>query len=235
MSTARRRGRAAPPGGTAVRVTTEPSSETSDPPTASGSRCDATGRVDATATDRSRGRDLGMPTRRRLASSATIAERPSPNPIGSFPWPSSPRARCRAPRSSSSAAKHTFFSWSAQGAATASHRDRPCRGCLPLHARGPTDPRLQQPADVRQHRPRRPSRDRRDHGVGDEAAVCRKGLRHGAPGAARQEARGDPPRRSRQGLPHARRRRGDRERDQARPRSSRVATRFSLATAPITA
>ena len=37
-------------------------------------------------------------------------------------------------------------------------RDRPRRGDLPLHPRGPADHRLQQPADVREHRPRRPPR-----------------------------------------------------------------------------
>ena len=42
------------------------------------------------------------------------------------------------------------------------------------------------------------------------------GVRHGDPGPARREAGRDPARRPRQGLLHARRRRGDRERDQAR-------------------
>ena len=99
-----------------------------------------------------------------------------------------------------------------------SDRDRPRRGRLPLHARGPADPRLQQPADVGQHRPRRSPRHRRDHGPGDEAPVRPAGLRHRAPGAPRGQARRDPAGRPRQGLLHPRRRRGDRERDQARPR-----------------
>ena len=53
--------------------------------------------------------------------------------------------------------EHTFFSWSVQSALDPD-RDRPCRGRLPVHARGQADPRLQQPADVGQHRPRRPAR-----------------------------------------------------------------------------
>ena len=50
-----------------------------------------------------------------------------------------------------------------------SDRHRPRRGRLPLHAGGPADPRLQQPADVGQHRPRRPAGRRRHHRPGDEA------------------------------------------------------------------
>ena len=46
-------------------------------------------------------------------------------------------------------------------------RHRPGGRRLPLHARGPPDPRLQQPADVGQHRPRRPARHRRHHRPGD--------------------------------------------------------------------
>ena len=49
------------------------------------------------------------------------------------------------------------------------------------------------------------------------------------------EARRDPARRHGQGLLHARRRRGDRERDQARPPRAPAATRCSPATAPTTA
>ena len=40
--------------------------------------------------------------------------------------------------------------------------DRARRGRVPLHARGPALPRLQQPADERQHRPRAPEGDRGD-------------------------------------------------------------------------
>ena len=96
------------------------------------------------------------------------------------------------------------------------HRHRPRRGRLAVHARRPKDPRLQQPADVREHRPRRPAGHRRHHRAGDEAAVRPAGVRDRDPGAARREARRDPAGRHRQGLLHARRRRGDRERDQAR-------------------
>ena len=96
-------------------------------------------------------------------------------------------------------------------------RHRPRRGRLPLHARGQADPRLQQPADVGEHRPRRPAGDRRDHGPGAEAPVRPAGLRDRAAGPARRQARRDPAGRPGQGVLHARRRRGDRERDQARP------------------
>ncbi len=102
-----------------------------------------------------------------------------------------------------------------------SDRHRPGRRRLPLHARRQADPRLQQPADVGQHRPRRPPRDRRDHRAGDQAPVRPARLRHGAAGTPRGEARRDPAGRSRQGLPDPRRRRSDRERDQARPRVHR--------------
>ena len=96
-------------------------------------------------------------------------------------------------------------------------RHRPRGGDLPLHARGPPDHRLQQPADVGEHRPRRPPGHRRDHGPGGEAAVRPAGLRHGDPGPPRREDGRDHAGRPRQGLLHARRRGGGRERDQARP------------------
>ena len=50
-----------------------------------------------------------------------------------------------------------------------------------------------------------------------QAPVRPAGVRDRDPGAARREAGRDPARRHRQGLLHPRRRRGDRERDQARP------------------
>ncbi len=96
-------------------------------------------------------------------------------------------------------------------------RDRPCRGRLPVHARGPAHPGLQQPVDVGQHRPRRPAGHRRHHGTGDEAPVRPAGVHHRDPRPARREARRDHARRPGQGLLHARWRRGDRERHQARP------------------
>ena len=111
---------------------------------------------------------------------------------------------------------NTFFSWSVQGQLDPD-RDRPRRGRLPLHARGQAHPRLQQPADVGEHRPWRPPGDRRDHRAGDEAPVRPAGLRDRDPRPPRRQARRDPARRHGQGLLHARRRRGDRERDQARP------------------
>ena len=71
---------------------------------------------------------------------------------------------------------HTSSRGRVQGAARPD-RHRPRRGRLPVHARGPADPRLQQPADVGQHRPRRPARDRRDHRAGDQAPVRPAGVR----------------------------------------------------------
>ncbi len=96
-------------------------------------------------------------------------------------------------------------------------RDRPRGGDLPLHPRGPPDHRLQQPADVGEPRPRRPPCHRRHRGPGGEAAVRPAGLRHGDPGAPRRQDGRDHAGRPRQGLLHARRGRGRRERDQARP------------------
>ena len=102
-------------------------------------------------------------------------------------------------------------------------RHRPRRGHLPLHARRQADHRFQQPADVGQHRPRRPAGHRRHHRAGDEAAVRPAGLRDRDPGATRRQARRDPARRHGQGVLHARWRGGGRERDQARPRGERPA------------
>ena len=45
------------------------------------------------------------------------------------------------------------------------------KGVLLLHARRQALPRLQQPADVGQHRPRRPARHRRHRGTGAEAGL----------------------------------------------------------------
>ena len=95
-------------------------------------------------------------------------------------------------------------------------RDRPRRGRLPVHARGQADPRLQLAADVGQHRPRRPARRRRDHRAGDPAPVRPAGVRDRDPRPPGPEAGRDPARRHEQGVLHAGRRRGDRERDQAR-------------------
>ena len=96
-------------------------------------------------------------------------------------------------------------------------RHRPRRGRLPLHPRGTPDPRLQRPADVGEHRPRRPPRHRRDARAGAEAPVRAARVRHRDPRPARGEAGRDPAGRHEQGVLHAGRRRGDRERDQARP------------------
>ena len=104
-----------------------------------------------------------------------------------------------------------------------SDRHRSRRGRLPLHARGQADPGLQQPADVRQHRPRQPAGDRGDHRAGDEAPVRAAGVRHRDPRPSRREAGRDPPGRHEQGVLHPRRRRGRGERDQARPPRHRQA------------
>ena len=96
-------------------------------------------------------------------------------------------------------------------------RGRPRRGHLPVHARGPADHRLQQPADVGQHRPRRPAGHRRHHRPGDQAPVRPARVRDRDPRPARGEAGRDPARRHGQGVLHARRRGGGRERHQAGP------------------
>ncbi len=95
-------------------------------------------------------------------------------------------------------------------------RDRPRRGRLPVHARRQADPRLQLAADVGQHRPRRPACRRRDHRAGDPAPVRPAGVRDRDPRPPGPEAGRDPARRHEQGVLHPGRRRGDRERDQAR-------------------
>ena len=114
-------------------------------------------------------------------------------------------------------------------------RDRPRRGRLPLHARRQADPRLQQPADVGEHRPRRPARDRRDHRAGDEAPVRparvrdrdpRRGSARSSPRSCRatwtrSSSRSAAPRRSRT--------------RSSSPATTPAATRSSPATAPTTA
>ena len=63
----------------------------------------------------------------------------------------------------------------------------------------------------------------RDHRAGDEAPVRPAGVRHRDPRPSRREAGRDPPGRHEQGVLHPRRRRGGRERDQARPPRHRQA------------
>ena len=60
---------------------------------------------------------------------------------------------------------HTFFSWSVQGALDPIAIDH-AEGVYLYTPEGQPDPRLQQPADVGEHRPRRPAGDRRDHRAG---------------------------------------------------------------------
>ena len=114
-------------------------------------------------------------------------------------------------------------------------RHRPRRGRLPLHARRQADPRLQQPADVGEHRPRRPTRHRRDHRAGDEAAVRAAGLRHGDPRPARRRSW---PRSCRATSTRCSSRSAAPRRSRTRsssPATTRAATRSWPATAPTTA
>ena len=98
-----------------------------------------------------------------------------------------------------------------------SDRDRPRRGRLPVHARGPPDPRLQrQLMSVNiGHGDRRVIDAMHEQAL--EAPVRPARVRDRDPRPPRRQARRDPARRHEQGVLHARRRRGDRERDQARP------------------
>ena len=95
--------------------------------------------------------------------------------------------------------------------------------------------RLQQPADVRQHRPRRRARHQGHPGAGGDARLRQSVHGHRAARAARREARRDHARRHRRLLLHQRRRRGQRERDQDRARRSPAARRSWRAIARITA
>ena len=72
--------------------------------------------------------------------------------------------------------------------------------------------RLQQPVDVRQHRPRRSARHQGDPGSGGVAGLRQPVHGHRSARAARPEARGDLSRRHRRLLLHQRRRRSQRER-----------------------
>ena len=89
------------------------------------------------------------------------------------------------------------------------------QGHLLLDARGQALHRLQQPADVRQHRPRRRARHPRDSRAGGGAGLRQPVHGDRAARAAGREARRDHARRHRRLLLHQRRRRGERERDQA--------------------
>ena len=64
------------------------------------------------------------------------------------------------------------------------------RGHLFLDAGGQALHRLQQPADVREHRPRRPARRQGDSGAGGDAGLCDTVDDHRAARAARREAGG---------------------------------------------
>ena len=173
------------------------------------------GRRSASSERRSRWPDLRRPGRRHYNRGTSETE-----PSGSPPWPSNPRARCRAPRSSRSAAEHTFFSWSAQGAIDPIAIDR-AEGVYLYTPEGQRilDFNSQLMSVNIGHGDRR---------VIDAITAQATKLQYVQPAFATEprarlgrEARRDPARRPRQGLLHARRRRGDRERDQARPRVHR--------------
>ena len=78
-------------------------------------------------------------------------------------------------------------------------------------------------ADVRQHRPRRPARHRRDQAPGRGAGLRGAGDGHGGARARRQDARRSHARRSQSFLLHPRRRRSERERHPHRAHGHRAA------------
>ena len=130
--------------------------------------------------------------------------------------------------------EHTFFSWSVQGAIDPIAIDR-AEGVWLYTPDGTPDPRLQQPADVGEHRPRRPARHRRDHRAGDEAAVRPARVRDRDPraGWARSSPRSCPATSTRSSSPSAAPRRS-RTRSSS-PATTPAATRSSPATARTTA
>ena len=175
----------------------------------------------------------GGPDVRDLPASATIAGAHRSS-SGSPPWPSNTTPRCRAPRSSACRREHTFFSWSVQGAVDPIAID---------HAEGiylytPDGQRIidfnSQLMSV--------NIGHGDRRVIDAITAQALKLQYVQPAFATEprarlgpEARRDPARRHGQGLLHPRRRRGDRERDQARPPLHRAGRRSSPATARTTA
>ena len=86
--------------------------------------------------------------------------------------------------------KHTLFEWSAQSKVDPIPVARR-EGHLLLDAGGQALHRLQQPADVREHRPRRRARDRRDPGAGGDARLREPVHGDRAARAARRQARRD--------------------------------------------
>ena len=112
--------------------------------------------------------------------------------------------------------RHSLYEWSAQSAVDPIPVDA-CRGRLLLHARRQALPRLQQPADVREHRPWRPARHRGHQGPGSTAGLRQPVHGHRAARPPGPEAGRDHARRHRRLLLHQRRRGGERERHQAGP------------------
>ena len=94
---------------------------------------------------------------------------------------------------------------------------RRSQGLLLLDPRGQAVPRLQQPADVREHRARAPQGHRGHRSPGRDPRLRQPVHGHRATRAAGGEAGRDHARRHRRLLLHQRRRRGERERHQARP------------------
>ena len=133
------------------------------------------------------------------------------------------------------AKEHVLYSWSVQSAINPI-AGRGCRGPVLLGLRRQALPRLRLAARQRQHRPPAPEDHRGDQGAGRQAVHDRPadGERVALGQLGRDARRGDA-RRPLGLVLHERRRRGERERDQARPAWSPAATRSSRATAPITA
>ena len=100
--------------------------------------------------------------------------------------------------------------------------DGASRGRVLLDCRRQALPRLQQPVDVRQRRPRRSPHRPRHPGAGGAAGLCQPVHGDRRPRRARREAGRDHARRHRRLLLHQRRRRRQRERDQDRARLHRA-------------
>ena len=113
--------------------------------------------------------------------------------------------------------RHTLFEWSAQ---TQGRPDpgRRRQGRLLLDARGQALPRLQQPADVHEHRPwRSEGRSRPSSEQAETLAYANPFMATEPRARLGREAGRDHARRHRHVLLHERRRGGERERDQAGP------------------
>ena len=108
--------------------------------------------------------------------------------------------------------KHTISEWGRSGCGRSDSRGSRRRASTSDAGRKALH-RLQQPVDVREHRPRRSARGQGDPGTGGDARRTRTRWHgDGAARAAWRQARDDHARRYRRLLLHQRRRRGQRER-----------------------